>query len=73
MPGKDRIAQLNAEIANLKKNLEQVYQKKRRLNDPEVQAISMLLDEKIVEYIKIKEKQRDSSSSSGKVQDKNPE
>lgn len=47
---KDKEAKLNLEIKSLKKKLEQVFQKRKSLHHPEVLNISLMLDEKIMEY-----------------------
>jgi len=54
MPGKDGSAQLSVEIANLKKELNLAFKNQKSLTHPEIMAISMLLDEKIVQYMRIK-------------------
>lgn len=58
MIAEDRNAQLSLEITNLKKNLDQTYKKRKSLLHPELMGISMLLDEKIVEYMKMKKYNR---------------
>ncbi|MDO9535767.1 MAG: aspartyl-phosphate phosphatase Spo0E family protein [Bacillota bacterium] len=54
MPGKDGSAQLIIEITNLKKDLSLAYKKRKSLIHPEIVAISMQLDVKIVQYTKMK-------------------
>lgn len=60
MPGKNEREELIVEIGNLKKDLNIAFKKRRSLIHPEVMAISMLLDEKMVQYMKMEK-------------DKNPE
>jgi len=53
MPYIDRRAQLIKEITNLKKDLNRAYKKRKSLIHPEILAISMQLDVKILQYTKI--------------------
>ncbi len=49
----ERIAHLSVEIRNLKKTLHLKVQEHSYLSHPEVLNISRILDQKIVEYLKL--------------------